>query len=515
MPPQAGLYAFVAGSLAYALIGKNRYVSVGADSTIAPIFAGSIAALAVTGHSYAQYVGAVALGAGVLLILAGILRAGWLADLLSIPVTVGFLAGISVHIVVGQLPLVLGIPAPEGTLLQRVVAIAEALPHAQAWPVALGAAVFLITFASSRLNARIPGALIGLAVASVLVGAFGLQTQVSVLGALPAALPAVAVPLLSVREAVRLVPISFIVAVVCMMQTALVVRSFPTSDAEENPSRSFGAVGLGSVVAASVGSFAVDASPPRTAVLRQAGAQSQVSGLAAVLAVVLLMAFGGGLGATIPLAALGGVLVYIGMHIFRLRDMVKIARRGGPEIWFLVASAMLVIALPIEQGMLASIALSLTLGIYLVARPPSTVLLRVRDTTVWWPPSEDEPTVATPGLLVFAPAAPITFTNAQFIAARLRTAIDQAQPAVKLLVIECGGVIYLDYTGAQVLARTIDALRQEGIVVALARLSDERARQAVTRTGLLDAVGPDHVFKSVYEAVVALGGSLNGGPRGG
>ena len=232
------------------------------------------------------------------------------------------------------------------------------------------------------------------------------------------------------------------------------------------------------------------------------------------------MAFGGGLGATIPLAALGGVLVYIGMHIFRLSDMLKIARRGGPEIWYLVASALLVIALPIEQGMLASIALSLTLGLYLVARPPSTVLLRVPDTTVWWPPSGDEPTAPTPGLLVFAPAAPITFTNAQFIAARLRAAVAEAQPAVKLLVIECGGVIYLDYTGSQVLARTLGALRQEGIVVAFARLSDERAREAVTRTGLLETVGKDHVFKSVYEAVVALGGSLpggppsNGGPRG-
>ena len=271
MPPQTGLYAFIAGSLAYALIGKNRYVSVGADSTIAPIFAGSIAALAITGHAYTQYVGAVALGAGALLVIAGVLRAGWLADLLSIPVTVGFLAGISVHIIVGQLPLVLGITAPEGTLLQRFIVILTALPSAHAWTVGLGAAVFFITFASSRINARVPGALIGLALASALVAGFGLQAQVPVLGVLPAALPGFALPLLSLREALRLVPVAFIVALVCMMQTALVVRSFPSSETDdEDPGRSFGAVGLGSVVAACIGSFAVDASPPRTAVLRQA-----------------------------------------------------------------------------------------------------------------------------------------------------------------------------------------------------------------------------------------------------
>jgi MFS superfamily sulfate permease-like transporter len=507
MPPQTGLFAFAAGSIAFALFGANRYLSVGADSTIAPIFAGSIAAIAVAGSaSYPALVGVTALLTGLVLVLAGVFRAGWVADLLSIPVTIGFLAGIAVHIVIGQMPLVLGVPATVGPLLPGLFALVRNAPHASIATMLIGGGVLAVTLAAERFTPRVPGALLGLIAASVAVVVLRLDERgVAVLGALPAALPRLSFTFVDVRDALQLVPVALIVALVCMLQTTVVLRSNPSNpDAPEDPSRDFAAVGLGSIASALLGAFAVNASPPRTAIAASSGSRSQLAGVFAVAAVLLLAAFGARFAAYLPLAALGGVLIFVGMRIFRVDDMLRIARLGGDEIWLVVAGALLVIVLPIEIGMLLAIVLSLVHGIYIVARPPSTELVRLPGTTIWWPP-DGTPAERVPGVLVFAPAAPIAFTNGYYVVQRLRALVAAAPEPVRLVVIEGSGVIDVDYTGASLLRAALAELRARGVTVALARLAGGRAQGAAERTGLLAAFGPGHEFRSVHEALEALG----------
>jgi SulP family sulfate permease len=513
MPAQTGLFAFAAGSLAFAVFGANPYLSIGADSTIAPIFAGSIATLAAVGSPrYPELVGVTALLAGTVLVIVGVLRAGWIADLLSIPVTIGLLAGISVRIVVGQLPLVLGIREPTGMVLAGLVEIVHDLPHANVYTAALGSTVLALAVGAERVSAKVPGTLIGLAGAGVAVAGLHLTSRgVAVLGPLPSAFPRLSPPLVDLYDVVRLVPVAFIVALVCIVQTAAVLRAFPSERGKpQDLSREFAAVGLGSIAAMLIGALPVNASPPRTAVVSESGGRSQLTGILAVVAIAAVLLFASRLAAYLPLSAFGGVLIFIGMRIFRLRDMLRIARYGGGEIWFVAVGALLVIVLPIEAGMLLSIALSLAHGVYIVARPPSAELARIRGTTIWWPPSGDEPSDRIRGVVVFAPAAPITFTNAQFIVERLRASVAGAAERVRLVVIEGGGVIDVDYTGSQVLLDAVAELRARGIEVAIARLSDERAQAAATRTGLVAALGRDHVFKSVQEAVAALGQAPTG-----
>jgi MFS superfamily sulfate permease-like transporter len=508
MPPQAGLYAFAAGGIAFAIFGANRFVSVGADSTIAPIFAGSISALATaTAAQYPLFVGVVALFSGSILVVAGLLRAGWIADFLSVPVTIGFLAGIAVHIIVAQLPQVFGVPEASGPLLVRLAALLGEIPKANPAAVVIGLAVFALAFGAERVSARIPGALIGLVGAAIAAAALGLPANgLAMLGALPSAPPVLEFPAVDLADALRLVPIAVIVALVCVMQTATVVRLFPSEDTVvEDPSPDFAAVGAGSILAALIGGFAVDASPPRTAVVCESGGRSQLASVVALLGIGVLVLFFSNLTAFVPQAALGGVLVFIGIRIFRVQDMLRIARYGGVEIWFVGIAALLVIVLPIEVGMALSIGLSLARGIYVIARPPSTELVHVSGTTVWWPPSLTEKGARMPGIVVFAPAAPIAFTNGHFIVARLRALIAATQP-VRLVVIEGSGVLDVDYTGARILCDAIARLRKDGVEVALARLSDPNAQAAAKRTGLIDSVGEDHVFRSVDEAIVALGG---------
>src|SRR6202051_3637433 len=182
--PQIGFFAFLAGSLAFAAFGSNRFLSCGADSTITPIFAGGLAALAAsTTPEYQMLAAALALMVGLVLVAAGIFRLGWIADLLSIPVTTGFLAGISVHIVISQLPGILGLPSPDGPMLQRLTILAGHLNQTNPFTLVIGLGVLVIIAGSERINARIPGALIGLALAATGVALLGLDSRgVSVLG---------------------------------------------------------------------------------------------------------------------------------------------------------------------------------------------------------------------------------------------------------------------------------------------------------------------------------------------
>ena len=161
--PQIGFFAFLAGSLAFAVFGSNRSLSSGADSTITPIFAGGLALLAVSGSpEYAALAGVLALMVGVVLVVGGIFRLGWIADLLSVPVTVGFLAGISVHILISQLPAILGLRSPSGPMLQRLATLAEQLPQTNLFSLVIGLGVLALIVVSERIDVRIPGALIGL-----------------------------------------------------------------------------------------------------------------------------------------------------------------------------------------------------------------------------------------------------------------------------------------------------------------------------------------------------------------
>ena len=498
LPAEAGLYAFAAGGVGFAIFGTNRFLSAGADSTIAPIFAAGLAAMAVAGSPrYAALAALLAVMVGVVLIVAALLRAGWVADLLSVPVITGFLAGVAIHILAGQLPIVLGVPDPGGPLIARCLALWRLLPDTNLWALGIGVSVLVTVQVTEKAMPSIPGALLALVGASCVVALW--HPQVDMLTALHPVLPSPTVPIFA--DIYGLAPLALIVAVVCMMQTAAVLRAYPSQP--EGPlhvARDFAGIGAGSILAGLLGSFPVNASPPRTAVVVEAGGSSQWAGLVAVALALALLFGGGGLLAFLPHAALGGILIGVAMRVFRLGEMIRIARRGGTEILAVLASTLLVVVLPIQTGMILGIVFSLLHGFYIVARPHCIELLRQRDTTVWWP-HDLEDSEREPGILVFAPAAPLSFTNAAFIRAQLRAEMERAATPVRLVVIEASGMIDIDYTGAEMLIRLIAFLRERGIDVALARLSAERAAAQAQRTGLLDAFGRDRVFRSVEDAI--------------
>ena len=331
------------------------------------------------------------------------------------------------------------------------------------------------------------------------------HSQVAVLGALPLTPPTIALSLPAWGEFTQLLQLAVTVALVCMMQTAAVVRSYPSDPTqEENVSRDFAGVGAGSILAGLLGSFAVDASPPSTAAVVELGGRTQACSLLAILIIAAIALFAGSLFSYVPEAALAGVLMFIALRICRVDTMRRIYRNGGVEILLVIASAALVVIMPIQAGVAMSIGLSLLYSLYIVARPDSAVLERVPGTTVWWNLPKEAHGEHEPGVLVFAPGAPINFTNAYYIRAKLQAAIAKLPEPCRLVVIEANGVINFDFTGADILQQTITELRSQGIDVVLARMELEIAQHAAERSGLLTLLGPNHVFRSVEDAIQAF-----------
>jgi SulP family sulfate permease len=507
--PQIGFFAFVAGSLAFATFGSNRFLSSGADSTITPIFAGGLAALAATGSpDYATLAAALALMVGLMLTAAGVFRLGWIADLLSVPVTIGFLAGISVHILISQLPGILGLPAPEGPTLQRFAALAGHLGDANAFTLVIGLGVLAIIALSEQIDARIPGALIGLALAGAAVVLLRLEDRgVSVLGTISVEMPALAIPVVSVGRLTSLLSLGLIISVVVMVQTAATTRSFPT-DPNEPPdvNRDFIGVGVGSIFSGVIGAFPVDASPPRTAVVSETGGRSQIAGLAAVAIVVALLAFGTSLLHRIPNAALGGVLLFVALRIIRLRQIVAVCRQSLGEFLLILVTAAGIIVLPIEQGVGLGIALSLLHGIWSTTRARVQRFERVPGTSIWWPASPNIPGEQEAGVIVAGFQAPLSFLNAYDFRRDILAALKSSPQKVRLLVLEATGIVEIDFTAAQVLTDIIRQCHADGTDFAIARLESDRAQDAIVRFGIAALLGPDRQFHSVEEAVRARAG---------
>jgi MFS superfamily sulfate permease-like transporter len=444
---------------------------------------------------------------GLFLLAAGIFRLGWIADLLSIPVTTGFLAGISIHILISQLPVILGLPAAEGPMLQRLATLAGHLGQTNLFTLVIGLGVLAIIALSEKIDARIPGALIGLALASAAVVLLGLESRgVSVLGAVSVTMPTVAIPVVSADRLTSLLSLSLIISMVVMVQTAATTRSF-LSNPNEPPdvNRDFVGVGVGSILSGLIGAFPVDASPPRTAVVSETGGQSQLAGLAAVAIVILLLVFGASLLRQIPNAALGGVLLFVALRIIRVGQIIAIFRQSFGEFLLILLTAAAIIVLPIEQGVGIGIALSLLHGIWSTTRARVLVFERVPGTSIWWPSSSNLPGEREPGIIVAGFQAPLSFLNAYDFRRDLLEALKSASQKTRLLVLEATGIVEIDFTAAQVLTDLIRRCHADGVDFAIARLESVRAQDAMTRFGIGELLGPDHLFQSVEEAIKALG----------
>ena len=273
-------------------------------------------------------------------------------------------------------------------------------------------------------------------------------------GTVPATLPTPSLPDIAPEQWARLVPLSLLIAIVVMVQTAATTRSFPSDpDKPADVDRDFLGAGAGSLLAGLFGAFPVNASPPRTGIVAETGGRSQLAGLFAAAIVLALLAFGATLLRHVPEAALGGVLLFVALRIIRFRQIVAIYRQSFGEFLLIVATAAAIIVLPIEQGVAVGIILSLLHGIWSTTRARLVEFERVPGTTIWWPASphiagERDPDVAVVGL----PGAAVV-PQCRELSRRHAAGAAGRDAEAELLVLEASGILEIDFTAAQIAAR--------------------------------------------------------------
>jgi len=505
MPPITGFYAFVAGTVLFALLGSNPQMSVGADSTIAPLFAAGVSALALTGSArYIDLVGILAVMVGLIVMLVSILRLGWIAEFLSTPIVTGFMSGVAVIIIAHQLPDFFGLPPTGGTNQHRVGYVLTHLNEVNGWSLTIGAGVLAIMLVSARLDRRIPAALVGLVGSTALVAALDLTSHgVAVLGTVKTGAPHFGLTGLSWSTLGSLAPLAAVVALVVVTQTAATTRSFSERGGYDvDAGRDFLGVGAGSVLAGLVGSFPVNASPPRTSAVVTAGGRTQAGALGAAAVVILLIPFADVL-KDVPLATLAAILIFVALRLFRVRDLIAIARFNLFEFGLAAVTLLTVVLVGVEQGIGVAVGLAILDRIRLSARPQLHVLGRLPGTTSWQRSALDPSAEQVPGIMVALFATPIWYANAVRFRDEVSEALAHAPGPVRVFVLDTIGMSDIDFTGTSAMSQVIDLCERDGIAFGIAR-SGVHLHDSLRRSGLAARIGEDHFFTSVNEAVTAL-----------
>jgi SulP family sulfate permease len=503
MPPEAGLWSAFVALAVYFLLGSSPQLSVGPESTTA-LMTGAALATSVTAASAQEAAAVLALAVGGVCLLAWAGGLGFLADLLSKPVLVGYMAGIAGLMVLSQAARGSGADIPEGTVLEQAWWLVRH-PSAVQVPTLV---VCLGTLALLLLGARLwptgPVPLVGILAATLAVAVAGLPDDgVAVVGELPVALPEVGLPSLdtaiSSLGSWALLTTALAIAVVGFTDNVLTARAFGGRHGDRvDARRELLALGAANIAAGAVHGFPVSSSGSRTAIVDAVGGRSRWSGLATLGAALVLVVALRPVLARFPEAALAAVVIYAGLRLVDVREFARIARYRRTELLIALATTLGVLVLGVLQGVLVAVTLSLVDMIRRVARPHDAVEGLVPDLAGMHDVDDYDAAVVVPGLLVYRYDAPLFFANADNFLSRVRDAVEQYDPVWVLLNAEAIGEV--DLTGADALETLRAELADRGVVLALARLKQE-PRDVLEPSGLLERIGDDHIFPTLPTAL--------------
>jgi high affinity sulfate transporter 1 len=504
--PIGGLWVAVVAMLVYAALGTSRLLSVGPESATAIMVAAAVAPLAGGDPArYAALAGGLALLVGVVCLAAFALRLGFLADLLSMPILVGYMAGVAVIMVGSQLGTIAGVALTADGAPGRVAELARRLDEVRPVTVALGAAVVAFLLVLRRVAPLAPGTLIAVIGAAAVTALFGLEPQgVALVGQVPSGLPGVGLPELGGADVTALVGSAAAIAFVAYTDVALTARAFARRNGETiDPNREFLALGAANVAAGLTGGFALSASGSRTAIVDAMRARSQVAGVVAAASVVLVVVAVPGLIGLIPKAALGGIVVYAAFRLVDVRGLRRLARFRATELGLALAACGGVLVFDVLAGILVAIALSVADLFARVARPPASVLGRVPGLAGLHNVEDYPDAERIPGLLVFRYDAPLCFANAQDFRARALAAVAAEPAPVAWFLLNAEAIVELDVTAADALRELTEDLDGRGITFAMARVKQD-LRAQLARGGLLEVIDEDRVYPTLPVAVEAF-----------
>jgi high affinity sulfate transporter 1 len=503
LPAVAGLWAAVAALTAYAVSGSSRLLSVGPESTTAVMTAIAIAPLAAGDPGrHAVLAAALAVLVGVLCLAGRVARLGFLADLLSRPVLVGYLTGIALIMIAGQLGRLSGISVDGGTFVQDVVGVAAGVGRVHLPTLVLSAAVLAVLVLLAVFLPRLPGPLLAVLLATAVSAVFDLPRHgVSVVGAVPPGLPAFAVPAVSPADLAALLLPALGVALVGYSDNVLTGRAFARGGQRVDADQELLALGASNIAAGVLHGFPVSSSGSRTAIGAAVGGRSQLGSVVTVLVVLAVLVAGGPVLAAFPTAALGALVVYAAVRLVDWREFRRLARFRRSELLIAVATAAAVLALGVLSGVLAAVGLSIMDLLRRVSRPHDGVLGFVPGLAGMHDVDDHPDATTVPGLVVYRYDAPLCFANAEDFRTRALAAVD-SDPQTRWLLLNVEAVVEVDITAVDALLGLLDELRRRGLTLALARAKHELLED-LERSGLRARIGENRIFPTLPTAVEA------------
>jgi high affinity sulfate transporter 1 len=503
LPPVTGLWAILAPLALYALLGSSRQLSVGPESTAALMTAAVVAPLAAGDPArYAALAAALAIMVGLLCLIAYAARLGFVADLLSKPILVGYLAGVAVIMIVGQLSRLTGVPVEGDSIPAELVSFAANLTEMDPATAVFGAAVLALLLLGHHFFPRLPTPLIVVLLATVAVLAFDLRAHgIAVVGAVPLGLPAPALPDLTDLRHLLLPAVG--VLVVGYTDMVLTARAFAVRGGQQvDANQELLALGAANLGAGVLRGFPVSSSGSRTALAVAAGGRTQVYSLVALACVVAVLLFAGPGLALFPTAALGAIVVYAATRLVDVAGFRRLAAFRRTELLLALAAFAGVLVFDILYGVLLAVGLSVAEMLYRVARPHDAVqgfvpgLAGMHDI-------DDYPDATTvPGLVVYRYDSPLFFANAEDFRRRALAAVDGRGEPVIWFVLNAEANVEVDSTGLGALEELRAELTGRGVVFALARVKQDLLT-ALDAYGLTAAIGTERIFPTLPTAVAA------------
>ncbi len=513
MPAVSGLYTLFLPLLAFAAFGSSRYLVVAADSATAAILAGGVSGMApVASPRYVALAGMVALLTAALLLLARLLRLGFLADFLSRTVLVGFLTGVGFQVGIAVLGSMLGLEVHSHRTVGQLAEIAGSLSRVELPSLGLSAVVVAGVLALDRLAPRVPGPLIAVAGAIAASAIFDFAGHgIGIIGPVTGGLPHAGLPGVSWKDIEPLIPVAGSCVVMIVAQSAATARIYALRH-HQRPDDNADLAGLAAANAAAAlsGTFVVNGSPTQTAMAERSGGQSQVTHVAAAAAVSLVLLFLTGPFQYLPRCVVGAIVFLVAIRLTDLRGLRAIRQESPGEYILALTTAAVVVLVGVEQGIVLAMVLSLLRVVRHSYRPHTAVLVRGQ-TGIWQLTPAVRGAVTEPGVAVYRFSAVLFYANAGMFSDEIRGLAGPAPSPLRWLVVDAGAITNVDYTAAQVVRELQQDLARRGVELVFAHVQSD-LKPDLDRHRLTEAIGPSRIFDSLHEALAAYH-ALDSKPR--
>ena len=504
-PIATGLYTLLLPAIAFAILGSSRHLVVAADSATAAIIAAGLSGLAQPGSPhYLALAESVAILAAGLLLLARLFGLGFLADFLSRTVLIGFLTGVGIQVAIGQLGELLGLTGGGKGVIQQTIHVCQQLSQTHLLTLGISIAVLAIILLFEKFIPKFPGALLAVVGAILASWLFNFASRgVTVVGAVPSGLPSLGLPAVTFTDLPEIFEIALSCCIVIIAQSAAISRAYAFRYKERfNENTDLIGLAAANLIAGLSGTFVVNGSPTKTAIVDTAGGRSQVSQLTTVSIVLIVILFLTAPISYLPNAALAAIVFSIGLKLIDLKGMHDVWKTHREEFYLAAIAAATVIFIGVKEGIIVAVMLSLILHVYHSYRPHSAVLIPYPD-KFWQPVPANPGTVSAPGLIIYRFSRDLFYANTTYFSEQVQSLVYGAELPVKCFILEARAITEIDYSASQTIRDVVKELATRNVAVIVTGLAPE-VRVQFDRDGLTNLIGVDRFFNHLEEALAVF-----------